>query len=192
MKKLVYGIGTNDADYKVKPRVNGKHNPCPYYLKWKEMLRRIARPEKFPQYVGVKICDEWLAFSNFKSWMEKQDWHDKELDKDIINQGARLYSPETCAFVDKATNSFFSGHFGKKSDLMTGVDITKSGRYTSKCRNPFTRKKEYLGIFNCETDAHSAWVNRKAQIITELAKSQTDKRISSALINLAKEISNGF
>lgn len=31
------------------------------------------------------MADEWNTFSNFKNWMEKQNWEDKQLDKDIID-----------------------------------------------------------------------------------------------------------
>ena len=81
MVKL-YGIGTNDADYKVtaSEHVDGKLKTvwtCPYYIKWGNMLRRCYSPTyqaETPTYEKVKVEDSWLYFSNFKRWMETQYW----------------------------------------------------------------------------------------------------------------------
>ena len=62
--------------------------------------------QKNPTYKDVTCCKDWLLFSNFKRWMEQQDWEGKELDKGIIVYGNKMYSPETCAFVSRTTNSF--------------------------------------------------------------------------------------
>ena len=74
MKKLVYGIGKNDADYSVSNyNTDGKQSLCPYYSRWKNILLRIKSSKtdkKFNSYKGVEICDEWVYFSNFKKWME--------------------------------------------------------------------------------------------------------------------------
>ena len=79
-KKLVYGIGINDADYAVTEwetiEVNGKRKKklvwgCPYYRTWKDMLRRCYSTkfqETNPTYIGCSVSDEWLTFSVFKSW----------------------------------------------------------------------------------------------------------------------------
>ena len=60
-----------------------------------------------PTYKGCSVCEEWLTFSNFKSWMEQQDWEGKQLDKDLLVYKNKIYSPETCVFVSSVINSFF-------------------------------------------------------------------------------------
>lgn len=184
MKKLVYGIGINDSDYMVRPRNGSERIYCPFYSTWKEMLRRVSRPKKFPMYSDVSVCNEWLIFSNFKRWMEDQEWEGKSLDKDILGSDKKIYSPETCCFVDKVTNSFFSGHKGKKSKYPQGVDLLPSGKYSAKCRNPFTKKKEYLGSFTSVSEASNKWLIRKREIAEELSKMQSDKRVSLVLMEL--------
>ena len=87
MRKPVYGVGINDAQYKIKPKVGGKRIECPYYRRWLNMLERCydARlKERCPTYVGCYVSDEWLLFSNFRAWMCKQDWVGLYLDKDIL------------------------------------------------------------------------------------------------------------
>ena len=42
MKKLVCGVGNNDADYAVNPRINGKRGMCPAYQAWRNRKLKIA------------------------------------------------------------------------------------------------------------------------------------------------------
>lgn len=108
--KLVCGVGINDADYPVRIRSHIKQDGtfldewrCPFYTKWQKMLSRCYgkynKSQKFNSYDQVEVCQEWLRFSNFKSWMEKQDWESKELDKDLLSGESKIYSPETCCFI---------------------------------------------------------------------------------------------
>ena len=40
-RRLVSGVGTNDADYTTSPvAVNGVRTRCPFYVKWLDMLTR--------------------------------------------------------------------------------------------------------------------------------------------------------
>tara|TARA_R110002050_G_scaffold11693_1_gene39168 strand:- start:71 stop:445 length:375 start_codon:yes stop_codon:yes gene_type:complete len=102
-RKFIHGVATNDADYFTQY----KGKTCPYYSRWRKMLERcysVEWQESKPTYKECSVCNEWLLFSNFKSWMINQDWIGKELDKDIINNGNKTYSPENCAFVSRKVN----------------------------------------------------------------------------------------
>lgn len=110
------GEGVNDAGYAVTkfgPGPDGKRTRlwvCPFYEKWMNLMRRTAKDgcQKTGCYSDVEICEEWKTFSNFKKWMEQQDWQGKELDKDLIGTG-RLYSPRTCIFIPLGLNASISG-----------------------------------------------------------------------------------
>ncbi|MCK5666846.1 MAG: hypothetical protein KAI17_25335, partial [Thiotrichaceae bacterium] len=82
--KKIFGIGINDADYYVYLMNNNKIiGVCPYYEKWKSMLKRCYSntwKASHPTYQNCSACDDWLLFSNFKYWMKRQDWENKELD----------------------------------------------------------------------------------------------------------------
>lgn len=107
-RKPVYGHGVNDADYVTCSTVNGKRVMCPIYRSWTNMLERCygeKYQERRPTYIGCTVCNEWLTFSVFKSWMVTQDWTGKELDKDIRIKGNKTYSPETCCFVTTKENT---------------------------------------------------------------------------------------
>ena len=114
--------------------------------------------------------------------MEKQDWHGKCLDKDIIVSGSKLYSPETCAFVLQATNSFVLARDACRGEYPIGVDLFKpTGKYRARCRNPFTGKKEYLGLFSTPEEAHEGWRKRKHELAQLVAATESDMRVVEAL-----------
>ena len=111
-KILVCGVGINDADYVVKKfetigYVDGKRKrklvwTCPYHRAWESMLKRCYSAkyqERQPTYKGCTVSDDWLTFSNFRAWMIAQDWEGKHLDKDLLFEGNKIYSTETCVFV---------------------------------------------------------------------------------------------
>ena len=114
--------------------------------------------------------------------MEQQDWHGKCLDKDIIVPRSKLYSPETCAFVLAATNTFVVARDACRGDYPIGVNLCKpTGKYHARCRNPFTGKREYLGYFLTQEDAHEAWRKRKHELAQLVAATESDARIIEAL-----------
>lgn len=196
-RKLVWGVGINDADYVTEKfetigYVNGKQKQkrvwtCPYYRAWKNMLQRCYSArihERYPTYIGCTVSKEWHTFSSFKAWMEKQAWEGKHLDKDLLFEGNKVYSAEKCVFVTGLVNGFITDSGASRGDLLIGVDWYKpAGKFRSRCRNPFTKKQEHLGYFACEQQAHKAWVRRKLELAHELAAIQTDERISKALID---------
>jgi len=137
IRKLVYGVGINDADYVVQRNetiyVNGKRTRkqvwiCPYYQAWKSMLERcysIKYQERQPTYRGCSVSEEWLTFSVFKSWMEKQEWEGMQLDKDILFEGNKLYSKETCVFVSSVVNIFTTDRGASRGEWLIGVNWSK-------------------------------------------------------------------
>ena len=161
---------------------------CTYYRAWVDMLRRCYSAkyqEKYPTYVGCTVSKDWLTFTNFKSWMEKQDFgKDRHLDKDLLFEGNRIYSPETCVFVTQMVNKFTTDSGATRGDWLIGVCWHKRlEKFMSNCSNPFTKKREHLGYFASEKEAHEAWLKRKLELAKELAEIQTDERVAKALID---------
>ena len=186
--RLVYGVGINDADYPTQPRVDGKRVICYYYSIWKGVLQRCYCKKtqyKHASYKDCKIHKDWLHFSKFRSWMQLQDWKGKDLDKDLLSKGEKIYSPETCAFVDRRVNSFITDRFANKGEYPVGVRYKKTvkgpNRFESRCNNPFTKITESLGTFPCPNQAHEAWRKRKHELACQLADLQTDPRVAEAL-----------
>lgn len=194
--RLVYGVGINDADYVVHKwetiEENGVRRKirvwiCPYYQTWKSMLERCYSSkyqERQPTYIGCSVSEEWLTFSNFRRWMECQDFEGKQLDKDLLFEGNKVYSGETCVFVTSTVNSFTLDCGASKGKWLVGVCWNKGrSKFHSQCRNPFTKKNEYLGLFTCQIEAHQEWLKRKLELAHLLAAEQTDERVGKALID---------
>jgi len=183
-KKAVFGIGINDANYLTKININNKIIVCPYYQKWKNILLRCYSPkthEKFPTYKECFVCDEWLTFSNFKSWMEKQDWQGKHLDKDLLVQGNKEYSPSKCLFVTPQINTLLTSRTGGRGEFMLGVYFYKPhGKFRAKCRC-INGGLLHLGYFCSETEAHKAYKKYKYALIAKIAKEQ-EEPLKSALL----------
>ena len=192
--KLICGVGVNDAEYNVYEHaiVDGKDKIvwwCPFYITWKNMLARCYS-EKYqsrqPTYKGCSVCEEWLIFSNFKAWMEQQDWEGKQLDKDLLKEDNGVYCPEYCIFVDQRVNKFVTDSAAARGDYMIGVYLyTQKGGsiFLSRCSNPFTGKREHIGYFTDELQGHLAWKARKHELACMLAESElvSDPRLAEVL-----------
>lgn len=190
-EKLICGVGINDAGYNVcETVIEGKKHriiwTCPFYAKWVGMLGRCYSPKvhlRNPTYVGCSTVPEWHLFSNFKGWMEQQEWEGKQLDKDILFNGNKVYGPETCVFVDLKVNSFITGSSAIRGDRLIGVVFHKQkGKYMAYCHSVSTSKKEYLGLFKTPEEAHAAWLSYKLKQAYILASEQSDQRVAKALI----------
>ena len=123
--------------------------------------------------------------------MVAQDWEGKQLDKDLLVEGNKVYSEETCVFVTNMVNSFTTDSGAARGEWLIGVCWNKgAGKFMSQCNNPFTKKSEYLGLYTCEQEAHQTWLKRKLELAHLLAAEQTDERVAKALIVRYTDYSN--
>ena len=93
-RKLIFGLATNDAPYKIMLDNNGDRHICQIYNLWKVMIQRCYDPSalrKRPDYKDCYVCDEWMLFSNFHRWVKSQDYKNKQIDKDILKTGNKTY-----------------------------------------------------------------------------------------------------
>lgn len=190
--KLVYGVGINDANYVTQPTIDGKKVICPFYIRWTSMLKRCHSAKyqaKFPTYVGCSVAEEWLTFSNFRKWMVEQDWKDKQLDKDLLIEGNKSYSPETCAFVCRALNQLLTDSAAIRGELPIGVSKRRK-KYEARVNKD--GKRIYLGTFNTPEEAHAAWKKAKALIILNSLDLTKDMRVKEALRKRAKALLEGI
>ena len=175
MRKPLYGVGTNDSDYITQPTINGQKFRCKFYVAWANMLERcysLEYQKKGRSYIDCTVCDEWLTFSNFRKWMELQAWEGMALDKDILVPGNKIYSPDKCCFVPSHINSLLSDSAASRGGYPIGVSIDgRNGRYRASC----TEKNEnvHLGVFDTPEAAHKAYLKKKSEIITAIAKDVT-------------------
>tara|TARA_R110000850_G_scaffold100316_5_gene207529 strand:- start:2039 stop:2656 length:618 start_codon:yes stop_codon:yes gene_type:complete len=183
-RELVYGLGVNDANYITRRKIDGKQVTCPFYSKWHNMMQRCYNPKlhaRYPTYLGCSVTNEWLIFSNFKKWMEKQDWTGMALDKDILEQGNKVYSPEKCIFVTNQINKLFIDRARARGAHKIGAHWDKIvKKFRAQCR--VNGKRKFLGYFSTENEAHEAYKAFKYQLIRDTALAQKEP-LKSALLN---------
>lgn len=182
-KKLLFGVGKNDADYAVTSRVNEKQVMCPYYRRWSNMLKRCYSPsyqQEQPTYIGCTVCKEWLTFSVFKKWMVQQNWQGNQLDKDLLMPGNHVYSPDMCVFVTHALNSLLGDRAAARGCYPQGVDwIYRNSMFCAHIG--IDGRKVYLGYFDTVEAASNAYALAKVAHIRQIANEQTDVRITKGL-----------
>lgn len=121
------GVGVTDIPARTDGIVDKE------YLLWTSLLKRCF-DEKYlkwkPTYLGCSVSEDWLVYSNFKKdivLIHGFGFDGWQLDKDILARGNKIYSKETCCFVPREVNQFFSGGqsvLGK--DTPKGVSYEKS------------------------------------------------------------------
>lgn len=191
MKRLIYNVGINDADYPVSrhEKVGDKSLQvwmCPFYQSWLNIFKRVYNKNVHKTYRGCSIDEQWYYFTKYKSWMESQKWEGNQLDKDIIVQGNKLYGPETCAFVPQYVNKFLTDSGATRGIYPQGVYFHKaSGKFLAQCHDRREKKQVYLGLFETPDAAHDAWLEYKHSLAVgyaeELLLQGYDVRVVTAL-----------
>lgn len=181
---IIFGIGINDADYAITPGSKNRKR-CKYFSTWSGMISRCYSEKtqsRNPTYIGCTVCAEWLRFSTFKAWMEQQDWEGRELDKDILFPGNKVYSPDTCVFVTRAINSFMGYGVRSGRSLPQGVSFHKiHKKYISSCGE--NGKLKFLGYYETAEEAHEVWLAYKLKLAYNLAEQEPDIRVANALVD---------
>ena len=159
---------------------------CPFYAVWMAMLSRCyseKHHKRRPTYIGCTVCAEWLTFSNFKVWMQEQDYEGNQLDKDLLLKGNKVYSPETCVFVSPEVNRFLrESSVNSRGEWPLGVCWSKQHSKFKAAVNRGKGKRWNLGLFNTPEEAHQAWLSAKLILARELAEKQTNLKVADALV----------
>jgi hypothetical protein len=186
--KLICGIGINDANYVVCRRVGKQRIWCPFYRAWIAMLNRCynkSYQKHWPTYIGCTVDSKWLTFSLFSAWMQRQDWQGKSLDKDVLIQNNKIYSPLTCIFINPAINTLLNNSKSARGENPLGVSfIKKAKKYVAQCSAK--GKDKYLGCYDTPEEAHEAYKAFKYKYIAEIANQQSEP-LRTALLNYVIE-----
>lgn len=108
IKPRVYGVGfVGVGEFKLS--TNGRKTKAGSV--WYGILSRCYNENDaaYKTYgaKGVFVCSEWHNFQNFAKWFEDNFIESivrPELDKDILSEEVKKYSPQTCMFVTKSEN----------------------------------------------------------------------------------------
>lgn len=169
-KNKIHGVAINDYEGSMKE--DGKDIRS--YQTWKGMLKRCY-DENFVKKRKAsdiaKVCDEWLYFSNFKKWFDdnyRWDLHNKgirlELDKDLLSDGIKIYSPSTCVFLPNNVNSFIMRQYSSNTSGYRGVAWNKQKKkWVAGIIDFYTKKRRNLGVFYDIIDASNAYMLARRQ-----------------------------
>lgn len=170
-----YSCPNDPTVYGVGKRGFGKHTAfigrkqTKVYDVWFSMLRRCYCPTALklsPQYENTKVCEEWLDFNVFADWFEETYIDGYHLDKDLrkLNDGSKLYSPQTCTWLPININSFMTNVKNTNIyDGMIGVVKHSDNKY-SMCIKDFLRNKSIrMNGFKTPEDANLAYIEARKQ-----------------------------
>lgn len=157
----------------------GIYNPKDYKIfhnYWRSMLQRCydkKLKEKHPTYKECSMCDEWLCFQTFAKWCEENYYqisNDKMcLDKDILIKENKIYSPNTCVFVNGLINKIFTKRQNDRGEYPIGVSYDKkSGLYTCNCNN--RGKAVHLSQYTTPQKAFDVYKNYKEDYLKSIAE----------------------
>lgn len=187
----VHGIGSVGVKYEITK--NKRH--IKEYTAWCGILFRTTESfkRKYPTYTDCTICNEWLHFPNFYDWLHSQENFDKWLegekwcvDKDIIQKGNKIYTPEYCCLVPNNVNTLFVKKDANRGDLPLGVTRNHK-RYMAACSNPLIgNTRFYLGTYDTPYEAYIAYKKYKEKLIKEIAEIEFQKG------NITKECYDGM
>lgn len=190
MKGILYGVGVNDANYKITTvDSDGVAVRCKAYIAWANILTRCfskVEHERRPTYANTTICDEWLSFMNFRGWWLSNYVEGYHLDKDLLTDD-REYGPESCIYVPSWINTFTLDCNSTRGDLPIGSYFNKQhGLFYAQCRNPKTGKRESLGRYATAEQASDVWRSRKLSLSAELKPSMdlVDSRIYPRVVEI--------
>ena len=171
----VYGVGYLGEGVHIK---TVKRKTTKVYDIWKAMLARCycnIFQQKQKTYLGCSVCDEWHNFQVFAEWFYSERFHifKYELDKDILIKGNKIYSPETCCLVPHSINMLITNSGSKSGGYPQGISLHKgTGKF--RVRLGVYGKIKYIGLFNSEALALSAYKKAKESHIRDVALENKD------------------
>ena len=112
--------------------------------------------------------------------MEQQDWQGKQLDKDLLGNG-KLYSPETCCFVEQWLNNLFTNCEHNQSKWPLGVCYHKRDQKFHATMQ-INGKTKHLGYFETPKEAHQAYLKAKREHVIAKMTNYPNQRIKQAVL----------
>lgn len=182
-RKTISDVGyLGEGNYSAN--INGVTTNC--YHVWRNMIHRCYSEkyqQKQPTYIGCSVDERWHNFQVFAKWYYENYVEEFELDKDILIEGNKIYSPETCCFVPHEINGLFIKRKIKKDGTPCGVHkhgskfyvkINIEGQY--KVIDFYTTPEEALNCYSFHKEKH-------IKEVAEKWKNQITKDVYNCLYN---------
>lgn len=147
-------------------------------MRWVNVGRRCLEggheQKKHPNYIGCK--NNFTDFQQFVEWSRLevgyQEFEENGnawcLDKDILGNDSKTYSPETCLFVPNRVNIFLTARGALRGNAPLGVCWnTRTKKYQAQMT--LSGRKVYLGSFDDPMEGHRAWQLAKINTARDIA-----------------------
>ncbi|MCL4419546.1 hypothetical protein M1146_05615, partial [Patescibacteria group bacterium] len=113
-------------------------------------------------------------------------YENKELDKDILIPGNKVYGPDTCLMVRPILNLWFKPN-SSKNNLPKGVCINNgTGRPYRAQITPIGGKRTHLGYFDTPEEAYEVYHQKWKEQILVLIGQEKDVIVKNALTKYAQ------
>lgn len=150
---------------------------------WHDMRRRTSATDRLKNesYADAVICAEWSTFEEFSKWFVIQPRQDGwVLDKDLLSEGQKVYSPDTCCFLPREINQMLVCS-RRDSGGFPGV-YARGNRFLARVRA--RNQRIHVGSYSTQKEALSAYLQAKSEILAREAesyRSSLDPRAYAAL-----------
>lgn len=186
--KSVYGVGyIGIGKYNVAK--NESDDWKTRYSAWRNLIGRVYSEKtgyRHIPYIGCEVCKEWHNYQNFAEWYETHMYQvgteRMHIDKDIIVEGNKIYSPETCIIVPQSINEIFHTDLRKTKDL----DLPYTIRRAANNRYSVTYRAKSLGIYDTVEECVDAYMKAKREHIKNKVnelKDELPEYIQDILLN---------
>jgi len=187
LRQLIYGVGINDI---MIPEFTSSR----IWRKWTGIIRRCDNNDpkwlkEHMSYSGCTLDPRWIKLSAFKEWIEQwDDYENKEVDKDILITGNRVYGPDTCLMVRPIVNGWFKPHLDY-GDLPRGVSWN-NGWKKGKSPKPYraqitpikTGKRTGLGYYDTIEEASAVFEEARKEQMKILIETEIDLKVKNAIM----------
>jgi len=189
LRSLVHGVGENDV---MIPGFTSTRT----WRTWEGIIRRtdkrdlkwLAQPGK-ERYAECTLDLRWYKLSAFKEWIEQwDDFGNKQVDKDLLIPGNKIYGPDTCLMVRPVVNSWFKVKKTRGGDLPRGVSLNtawKKGKSPNPYRaqiTPIGGKRTHLGSYATVEEASAVFEKARKEQIKVLIETETDLKVKNAMM----------
>lgn len=182
----VYGVGFFGVGEHISyQKEDSKLTPS--YIAWRGMLQRCYCPKSHaekPTYIGCEVHTDWRNFQTFAKWFDQQYRGDGwQLDKDLIADGNRVYSADTCVFIPHQLNSLVTDCRAVRGDLPQGVSRLYN-KYQANLR--VDGKQYFLGSYVTPEEAFEIYKFAKEANVRRMAEKYRgliDPRVYKTLMN---------
>jgi hypothetical protein len=138
------------------------------YRAWSSMIYRCYYKKykyTFAAYKDCEVSEEWENYSNFYKWYSQNKYKcsdNLEIDKDILSNGNKVYSSETCLLVPKRINNFC------QASKQGGCYLTKSNTWAARLNH--NKQNIHIGVFKSFKEAEDAFLLYKNSILQNLVE----------------------